>query len=163
MLKRLLCTVFLAVFCLGNVVAYAASDEAIAKKLESSLRQELTGWIQETVRQECRQAGFDVPRKIVIHVAGYNREMCGISLEFSSYVPEEPVKRMARHMAATAADILKDNGWCPDGMLVMVMPSEFGHGVKPYDGQFVLNVRGKYQFKTMPKEDIIPMFDRMSE
>lgn len=162
MLKRLFCTVFLAVFCLGNA-AYAASDETIAKYLENSLRKELTGWVHETVRQECRQAGVAIPRKIVIHVAGYNREMCGISLEFSSYVPDEAVKRMARHMAVTAADILKDKGWCHDGMLVMVLPTEFGHGVQPYDGQFVLNVRGKYQFKTMPKEDIMPRFDRMSE
>lgn len=162
MLKRLLCTVFLAVFCMGSV-AYGASNEAVVQKLESQLRKELTSWIHETVRQECRQAGLAVPRKIVIHVAGYNREMCAISLEFSSYVPEGPVKKMARQMAVSAAGILRDRGWCPDGLLVMVLPSEFGHGVKPYDGQAVLNVRGDLQFKTMPKEDIIPMFDSMSE
>ena len=43
MLKRLLCAVFLAVFCFGNA-AYAISNDAMKNKLQSTLRKDLTGW-----------------------------------------------------------------------------------------------------------------------
>lgn len=158
MLKRVFCTVFLAIFCLGSV-AYGTSNEDITKKLESVLRKELTSWILETARQECRQAGLNMPQEISIEMGNYNSETCLLFLGFSSYVPEEPVKKIARFVGAKVATIIKEKGWYSEGVLIVVQPCEHANGVNFYDAQALLHQNGDFIFETIPREEIMKMLD----
>ncbi len=155
MLRRLLCAVFLAVFCYGNV-AYAISNDAMAKKLQSTLRKELTGWIIDTARQACRQAGLDTPRNVSIAVEAFDGKLCLMSFHLSSYVPAEPVGEIARFVGKNAATILKKNGKCPDGLLILVLPG-YGAGDEIYDAQAVLHRNNELDFRTIPKEELLMM------
>lgn len=159
MLKRLLCTVFLAVFCLGNV-AYGMSDEAMGKKMQNILRKELNDFMLEAARKECRQAGLNVPRKITITVHGHNRKMTQISLEFSSYVPEELVELMAKCVGVKAVDILDKNGRCDEGVFIGVIPF-FNNGV--YDGQTVTYENGHIYYNTIPKDKMMTILNSLSK
>ncbi len=158
MLKRLLCTVFLAVFCFGNV-AYGASNVTIAKKLESQLRKNLTGSMHETVRQGCRQAGLDIPRQISIEVGSYDSQVCLIILKFSSYVPEKAVENIAKSVGYNAVDILKGKGWLTEGMLIVVQPCDLGTGANFYDAQTFLHENGELNFETIPREDMMKLLN----
>ena len=159
MLKRLLCILFLAVFCFGNT-AYAASNETIAKRLESQLRKDLTGRIHETVRQGCRQAGLDIPREISIEVGSYDRKICFIILKLSSYVPEGPVKRIAKSIGYKVADILKGKGWLTEGMLIVVQSCDLGTGANFYDAETLSNEDGYLVEDTIPREDMMKLLNR---
>lgn len=155
MLKRLLCTVFLAVFCFGNA-AYAISNDAMTKKLQSTLRKELSGWIHDTASQACRQAGLNAPRNVSITVEAFDGKLCLMSFHLSSYVPAEPVGEIARFVGTSAAAILKENGKCPNGLLILVLPG-YGAGDEIYDAQAVLHEKGDLQFRTIPKEELLMM------
>ncbi len=152
MLKRLLCTVFLAVFCFGNA-AYAISNEAMKNKLQSTLRKDLTSWVLETARQECRQAGLDSPRNVSIAVEGFNDDFCFMSFQFSSYVPAELAGNIAKFVGSHAGAILKENGKCPEGFIILVLTA-YGDGGDMYDVQSLKCEKdGKFSFASIPVEE----------
>lgn len=163
MLKRLLCTVFLAVFCFGNV-AYGMSNEAVRKRLETTLRRESGPIIKYAVREDCSKSGLIVP-EIFIKVQDYSYEeqYCYITLEFSSYVPAETVKSCAELLCPSTAFFLKSDGVDTRGLVVVVLPCEFGNGIKPYDGQAVLCTGGELNYKTIPKQDVLFILSNMKK
>ncbi len=157
-MKRLLCTVFLAVFCFGNV-AYGMSDEAMGKKMQSIIRKELNGIILDAARKACTDAGLNVPQKITITVNGHNGQLTQISMEFSSYVPEEAVELMAKCVGVKAVAILDDNGRCGDGVFIAVIPF-FKNGV--YDAQTVSYKKGdRIIYKTIPKDKVMTILNKV--
>ena len=161
MLKRLLCTVFLAVFCFGNV-AYGMSNEAVRKRLETTLRNETGPIIYYAVRDECSKSGLVVP-DIFIKVADYNyeKEYCYISLEFSSYVPAKTVKGCAEVVCAATGFFLKADGINTNGLGVAVLPCEVGHGIKPYEGQVVIYTGNDSNYRTIPKKDVLMLLKNL--
>ncbi len=154
MLKRLLCTVFLAVFCFGNA-AYAISNDAMVKKLQSTLRKDLTGEILKMAHTGCSDAGLETPRNVSISVEKYNSEYCIASLRFSSYVPAEWVRPIAWYVGVSAADILKKYGRCPAGFLILVL-SAYGDGGDMYDVQSIKREKaGNLSFASIPVEKFL--------
>ena len=152
MLKRLLCTVFLAVFCFGNA-AYAISNDAMKNKLQSTLRKDLTGWVLDTARQECRQAGLDAPQDVSIAVEGLNDDFCYLSFQLSSYVPAELAGNLAKFVGTSAAAILNENGKCPEGYIILVLPG-YGAGGEMYDVQSLkIEKDGNFSFASIPVEE----------
>ncbi len=161
MLKRLLCTVFLAVFCFGNV-AYGMSNEAVRKRLEITLRRETGPIVNYAVREDCNKSGLVVP-EIFIKVQNYSYEeqYCYITLEFSSSVPAETVKACAEVLCSASGFFLKSDGVDTRGLVIVVLPCEFWHGIKAYDGEAVYYTGDEANHKTIPQQDVLMLLSHI--
>lgn len=101
MLKKLIFILFAA------CILYAVPAHAVSKnQFESIMRSYIQNDVTEKVYRECRYYNAQRPREIIPHFVKFDREECGIVLDFFGGCDPRVVKTAADMIAVEANEIL---------------------------------------------------------
>ena len=101
MLKKLIFILFAA------CILYAVPAHAVSKnQFESRMRSYIQNDVTEKVYRECRYYNAQRPREIIPHFVKFDREECGIVLDFFGGCDPRVVKTAADMIAVEANEIL---------------------------------------------------------